>query len=260
MMFKILNFTILLLVSLTFTRNVIANGSLGGVYLIETYPIKENLFIQGFELDQEAQLLIGTGLYGESAWGYFNWEKGLLDRSIGLDNQYFGEGISLRDNELWQLTWKEGKVFKWDLKTKELVNTYEIKGEGWGLAYNEEKDLFYLSDGSSTIYTYNPDNFKLVDQVEVNLEGEPLDQLNELEYANDAIYANIWYDNRIVKIDPQSGQILKTYDLTPMLDQLDLTAEQRETMDVLNGIAHIEADQFYLTGKNYPLIFKVELK
>ncbi|MCR8968720.1 glutaminyl-peptide cyclotransferase [Facklamia sp. 7083-14-GEN3] len=259
-MLKIFTFAFLLLISLTFTKSVTANRLLGEVDLIDSYAINEDLFVQGFELDQEDQLLIGTGLYGESAWGYFDWEKGILNRSIELEKKYFGEGITLRKRNLWQLTWKEGKVFQWDIETKELLNTYEIESEGWGLAYNNEKDIFYLSDGSSTIYKYDPDNFELIDQVDVTLKGELVDQLNELEYANDAIYANIWYDNRIVKINPDSGKVLQVYDLTTIIDQLDLTAKQRETMDVLNGIAHIEKDLFYLTGKNYPLIFKVKLK
>ncbi|MGX7108236.1 glutaminyl-peptide cyclotransferase [Facklamia miroungae] len=259
-MYKLLSISLLIIASLIYTHPVLSTTQSGEVELIESYPVNEQLFIQGFELDDDKRLLVGTGLYGESAWGYFDWELGLLDRSIELDKMYFGEGISKRNNDLWQLTWKEGKVFQWDLANAQLLKTYELDREGWGLAYNDKKDQFFLSDGSSTIFIYKPNGFELVDQLKVTLDGEPVDQLNELEYANGAIYANIWYDNRIVKIDPDTGEIKKVYDLTTLLDQLDLTDVQKDKMDVLNGIAQIEGDQFYITGKNYPLIFKVNLK
>ena len=128
------------------------------------------------------------------------------------------------------------------------------------MAYDADRSLFWLSDGSSQLYQQDLENFKRLGQVTVTLLGREIDQMNELEYAQGAIFANIWYDNRIIKIDPETGQVIKVYDLSSILDQLPLSDEVRRQMDSLNGIAHIDQDRFYITGKYYPFVLEVRLK
>lgn len=232
---------------------------LGHVALLESYPIHENLFIQGLELDEQGKLFLSKGLYKESAWGTFDLSEGKFNPQKELEDRYFAEGITLFGDDLWQLTWKENKVFKWNKNSGKLLETYPIDHEGWGIAFNDKTQQLIVSDGTSQLYFYEPERFELMTKINVKLEGKSIERLNELEYADGYLYANVWYNHHILKIDPENGEVVKLYDLDPILQSLDLTGQQRSQMDALNGIAHVEGHEFYLTGKNYPVMMKVRL-
>ncbi|MGX7168245.1 glutaminyl-peptide cyclotransferase [Facklamia hominis] len=258
---KVFSGIVLIIMScLLFTHAVDSQGIEGKAELLEVFPLEKQIFTQGFERNEQGTLYLGSGKYGQSAVGILDLTSGEWLTQVELPDQYFGEGLTIEGNHLWQLTWKEGKVFKWQLPDFTLLDTYSYLGQGWGLAYDVDRSLFWLSDGSSQLYQQNLEDFKRLGQVTVTLLGREIDQLNELEYAQGAIFANIWYDNRIIKIDPETGQVIKVYDLSSILDQLPLSDEARRQMDSLNGIAHIDQDRFYITGKYYPFVLEVRLK
>lgn len=230
------------------------------VELLNITDSDPSLFTQGFESWDDKNLLIGSGLYGKSDIGLLNIEDGTFESMDQLDNQYFGEGVTITPSGIWQLTWKSGQAFLRDSKTFEIIKTVSYETEGWGIAYDEQNDCLWMSDGTSSIYQRDAESFELLDQFElIDGQGHPVGKINELEWANGNIYANIWYTQTIAVIDPQEEKLIKTYDLSTIVDDLDLTQSQRDHMDVLNGIAHKEDNLFYLTGKNYPIIMEVRL-
>lgn len=229
------------------------------VELLDVYPSDAQAFTQGLEVTSEGQLLMGTGLYGESHLGYIDLASGKLQTKVSLGEEYFGEGITIKGDTIWQLTWQEEEVFVYRLADFQPVTSFTYEGEGWGLAYDEERDIFWMTDGSHLLQKRDSETFALLEEIAVETkDGQAVDQLNEIEFANGSIYANRWYENEIIQISP-SGQILARYDLTQILRDLPLTKQERQQMDSLNGIAHIEGDRFYVTGKFYPVMLEVTL-
>lgn len=234
------------------------------INLLALYPSDQTAFTQGFEVHPELepqQLLLGTGLYGESSIGILDLETGEYQIIETLDKQYFAEGLTLTENAIWQLTWKEGTAFKRALNSFEVLETANYTGQGWGLAYDEKRQVLWMSDGTSQLSLRDPDSFDLLDTLEVTYKQQSIGNLNELEFANDMIYANIWLTDQIVAINPENGQIEQIYDLKALIEQVNqkFSAEEVANMDVLNGIAHKENNVFYLTGKQYPYVLEVEL-
>lgn len=244
---------------LTLLLTIFLASSIEPVHLITTLSSDSQLFTQGFTVDDQGKLLLGSGQYGQSKLGYLDPETSQLDTKITLPRQYFGEGVTDTPYGIWQLTWKEGKAFLWNPDNFELIRSFDYPGEGWGITYDAEFDTLWMSDGSSKLYQRDPQTFALLTEIEVKDQGQAINMLNELEFANGLIYANIWYSNSIIAINPETGQVEKSYDLTLVLKEADISEKERQKMDVLNGIAHVEGNIFYLTGKNYPVIFKVEL-
>jgi len=185
-----------------------------------------------------------------------------LLRRYDLADEFFGEGLALANDRLYQLTWREGTALVYDLETGADTNTFEPIGgylyndrEGWGLCYDGE--FLYHSDGSNSILLREPESFTPVDQIEVTMYGAFVDQLNELECVGDDLYANVWNSDVILRIDKATGDVTGVIDASSLL-----TAEQRSTLSgsaVLNGIAYDEAnDVFLVTGKLWPSLFEVE--
>ncbi|MBG9982060.1 glutaminyl-peptide cyclotransferase [Aerococcaceae bacterium DSM 111020] len=228
------------------------------VELNQVYELDEAVFLQGLELDEQGRLIISTGLYGESMLGEISPENGHISTLDTLEDHYFGEGITFSPNSLWQLTWQEQTVMKRDPNTFVIIEKFPMQEEGWGLAYDPHRNVLWHSDGTDKIYQRNPDNFNKIDALQVTEHGKPVDLLNELEYANGAIYANIWYSTDIVQINPETGEIMQRFDLAPLLDST-MTTEELEAIDSLNGIAHIDGNRFYITGKLYPYLYEVTL-
>lgn len=227
--------------------------------LIQVYSSDATLFVQGLELNSEGNLILGTGQYGSSEIGHMNLDQGYLENSQALDAIYFGEGLTIKDDFVWQLTWKENTAFKRDKKTLKVVDEFTYDGEGWGLAFDWDRNVFWMSDGSDKLQMRDSDSFELLDEVEVTFMDQALFNINELEYANGLVWANVWYQEFIVAIDPETGMVVNYYDVSSILDDLELTDEEENRMDSLNGIAHIEGDRFYITGKFYPVIMEVVL-
>lgn len=227
------------------------------IQVIESYDIEPVSFIQGLEVFED-QLVLGSGLYGQSYLAYVDLEEGTVQVQETLDDQYFGEGITFTKDSLWQLTWREGIAFKRDPYSLEIVDQFSYQGEGWGIAYDEDWDTLWMTDGSHRLYQRDPDNFELIASYEILDQGQPVVHLNELEYHNGYLFANIWYSNQIIAIDLETMQIAESFDMSQIIQEA-FDPDVLQTIDSLNGIAHKEDNVFYLTGKLYPKIFEVEL-
>lgn len=225
---------------------------------IETFPHNPLNYTQGLEFNNGLlyESTGNPGNTGESSVGVIDLATGqyVTGKKNGLDATYFGEGITILGDNLYQLTWRNGKCFVYDknnlqLKLKEFI----YKGEGWGLC-NDGKYLI-MSDGSERITFRDPNTFAPVRTIEVYDDNGPIVNLNELEYVNGKIYANIWQSNTIVTIEPQTGRVLDTIDATP------LEAVGKMGGEVLNGIAYNPATKkLYMTGKNWGKIMVVDIK
>lgn len=229
----------------------------GKVELVADYSIDEPVFTQGLEL-LDKQLVLGTGLYGESEIGYLDLTSGKFQTIDTLEPQYFGEGLTATPHYLWQYTWREGKAFKRSLDDLSIQETVDFDGSGWGMAYDEEEQVIWTSDGTEKLTKRNPETFEAIDFLTITYQGKPITQINELEFANGSIYANVWQTNFIVKINLTTGKVDEIWDLTPLVEQLDFKEENPDR--VLNGIAHIEDNRFLVTGKLFPIVWEVHLK
>lgn len=224
-----------------------------GYRVIASYPHDPQAFTQGL-IYENGQLFEGTGLNGRSSLRRVELTTGNVLQSVALADQYFGEGIVALGDKIYQLTWQNRLGFIYDKTTFEQIGQFSYATEGWGLT--TDGSHLILSDGTSTIYFLDPTSFEVVKQIVVdNPTGGPISQINELEYINGEIYANIWQTDKIVRIDPNSGRVLGWIDLTGLL-----APEDRNGVDVLNGIAYDPENQrLFVTGKLWPKLFEIEL-
>ena len=169
-------------------------------------------------------------------------------------DHFFGEGITIFKNRIFQLTWKSKTGFVYDKDTFNLLQKFHYPYEGWGITHDGKRLL--VSDGTSTIHFLDPDTFEEIGKIKVNENGTPVTRINELEYIKDEIYANIWQTDLIAIINPLNGSITGWIDLKGILSDRDFI----ERIDVLNGIAYDEVrDRLFVTGKFWPHIFEIEL-
>ncbi len=223
------------------------------VTLVATYQHDPQAFSQGLVVKGE-ELFEGTGQYGNSGLRRVELQTGRVLASVALGNQYFGEGITLLNGKIYQLTWKEQLCIVYDAATLRQLDTLRYTGEGWGLA-NDGKHL-YLSDGTSTIRVLEPDSFKVVRRLRVHSGPRKIDKLNELEFVDGELLANVWYSDHIARISPTSGELLGWLDAS----QLYPAAQRPSREHVLNGIAYdADTKRLFLTGKNWPQLFEVEV-
>jgi len=224
--------------------------------VIASYPHDAQAFTQGLLLEG-GYFYESTGLYGRSSLREVVPETGEVLRLLPLPEEYFAEGLALVGDRLIQLTWREGEALVYDRETFEHLDTFSYEGEGWGLCFDGES--LYMSDGSDTLYRRDPESFEVTGEVRVTLRGEGVRNLNELECALDHVYANVWQEDRIVKIDKASGRVVEEIDASGLL-----SADERAQLApdaVLNGIAYNPArDTFYLTGKLWPKVFEVRFR
>jgi glutamine cyclotransferase len=203
----------------------------------------------------DGRLYESTGRLGHSEVRQVDLETGQVLASKPLPADRFGEGLTLLDGRLYQLTWKSAIGYVYELANLTLVDSFSFTGEGWGLT--TDGTSLIMSDGSATLRFLSPESFTVIDEVAVKDTGLPLTHINELEYVDGDLYANIYQSDRIVRIDPRSGDVLDWYDLTGLLPE----SERTWATDVLNGIAfHEETGNFLLTGKLWPAVFEVRLR
>jgi glutamine cyclotransferase len=220
--------------------------------VVHTYPHDRGAYTQGLVYHQ-GFLYEGTGLNGRSSLRRVDLESGEVLQFRSLDQAYFGEGIAIYQDRLYQLTWKSQLGFIYDWQTFEPLGTWDYDGEGWGLTHDGTHLI--MSDGTSVLRFLDPDTLQVVRQVEVNAQSGPVVRLNELEYVQGEVYANIWQTNLIARIDPQSGAVVGWIDLSGLLP-----AEDWAGADVLNGIAYDAASsRLFVTGKLWPKLFEIEL-
>jgi glutamine cyclotransferase len=222
-----------------------------GFKVVAVYPHDPNAFTQGLAIEN-GRLYEGTGQYGASTLRRVDLATGRVEKQRALAPQFFGEGIAILGGLVYQLTWQNGVVV-YDLETFEVQRTMRYTGEGWGLTHDGRQLI--MSDGSATIRFRDPATFAVTREIEVRADGVPVTRLNELEYIDGEIWANIWYDDRIVRIDPDDGRVLGFIDLATLYPQ-----SARSSEAVLNGIAYdAAADRLFVTGKNWPQLYEIEV-
>jgi glutaminyl-peptide cyclotransferase len=220
--------------------------------VVAAYPHDPAAFTQGLAVEA-GQLYEGTGQYGASTIRRVDLTSGRPEKQRALGPRYFGEGIAILDGRLYQLTWQNGVVVVYDLETFEVERTLEYAGEGWGLTHDGRELI--MSDGSATLRFRDPQTFAVTRELSVTHDGVPLTRLNELEYVEGEIWANIWYDDRIARISPADGKVLGFIDLTALYPQ-----GARGSEAVLNGIAYDSAARrLFVTGKNWPQLYEIEI-
>ncbi len=219
--------------------------------IINVYPHDVNAFTQGLFFEN-GTFYESTGIYNNSTLRQVELETGKVLRIYSLPSEFFGEGLTVFGNRIVQLTWKSNQGFIYDKETFNLLQVFDYPTEGWGITYNGSQLI--MSDGTASLYFLDPETFIITGQVEVYDTG-PVTKLNELEYIQGKVYANIWKEDKIAIINPQTGQVTGWIDLTDLIDLEDYDSD-----NVLNGIAYDkEEDRLFVTGKRWPHLFEIDL-
>ncbi len=220
--------------------------------LIREFSHDSQAFTQGFAFDS-GFLYEGTGLYGQSSLRRMSLD-GQDFELRPLPNLFFGEGVTVLGEKIFQLTWKSRTGLVWDKHSLSFLHFFSYTTEGWGLT--DDGTSLILSDGSSSLFYLDPVSFTLQRTIPVSDNGVPVDQLNELEYIKGEIWANIWQQNRIAIIDPQTGRVRSWVDFSALIEKEKL----RHRDNVLNGIAYdVVQDRIFITGKRWPKIFEIKV-
>ncbi len=221
--------------------------------IIRIYPHDRFAFTQGLVFE-DGFLYEGTGLCGHSSLRKVGLETGKILERRDLAPEFFGEGITLYQNRIIQLTWQSGVGFVYDKGTFELIKVFTYPMEGWGITHDGRRLI--MSDGTAILHLLDPETFVETGQIEVRDDHGPVPLLNELEYIKGEIYANVWQTNRIARISPRTGKVIGWIDLDGLLRPEDC----EELVDVLNGIAYdTRHDRLFVTGKYWPRLFEIAL-
>jgi len=224
-----------------------------GYKVVKVYPHDRTAFTQGL-IFHDGRLYESTGINGQSSLREVTLETGKPVRNLPLDEKYFGEGLTVWEDKLVQLTWKAGKGFVYARDSFKKLGDFDYPGEGWGLTHDGSRLI--MSDGTPHLRFLDPKTFKEIRKLAVKVGDKPLPTLNELEYIDGEIYANLYGTQAIARISPDTGQVLGLIDLRGLLTQEDL----KQPVNVLNGIAYDEAsDRLFVTGKLWPKLFEIKL-
>ena len=227
--------------------------------VIAEYPHDPRAFTEGLEF-KDGILYESTGQYGESDVRTTDLKTGKILLSKKMDNRYFGEGLTILNGKVYQLTYREGKGFVYDSKTLKEIQTFTFDApEGWGMTNNGTHLIF--DDGSNVLHFIDPNTFKEVKQLKVTDEHGPVNEINEPEMIKGFIYANQWQTDLILKIDTTTGKVVGRVDLSNLRQRYGIPpmGGQRNEPEVLNGIAYDSAtNRIFITGKNWPKLFEVK--
>lgn len=228
--------------------------------IAKVYPHDTSSYTEGLEWKNNS-LYESAGNYIYSKLFQYTLDGKTL-RSVPLSKEYFGEGLTVLNNKIYQLTWREHKVFVYDATTFKKVNEFPWPYEGWGMTNNGTTII--VGTGSSILYFVDPENFKILNQVSVTDNNGPVTMVNELEYVNGFIYANIYETDYIIKIDPETGNVVGKLDLSGLLQKSGMNYNPHNYPgtegNVLNGIAFDSSkNAFYVTGKKWPALFEIQL-
>lgn len=218
-------------------------------------PHDRGAFTEGLEVvpgSGGALLYEGIGLAGESQLREVDVATGVVRRTAALPGTLFGEGITVVGDRIWQLSYRDGVAIEWDRATLTPLRQVPISGEGWGLCSDGAR--LVRSDGTDLVRFQDPATFAETGSVRVRLNGAPVTNLNELECVGGQVWANVWKSERIVRIDPTTGAVTAVVDASGLLDPA-----RRGGTDVLNGIAWLGGGEYLLTGKYWPVMFRVRL-
>jgi len=221
--------------------------------VINLYPHDRNAFTQGLVFENDF-LYEGTGLHEKSSLRKVELATGSVIQMKELPRKFFGEGVTIYENRIIQLTWRSHTGFVYDKESFALLQEFSYPMEGWGITHDGSHLI--MSDGTSTLHFLDPHTFKEVDQITVTDANGLVSKLNELEYVKGEIYANVWPTERVAMIKPHTGQVSGWIDLSGLLRKEDYDTP----MDVLNGIAYDEKDdRLFVTGKWWPTLFEIKL-
>jgi glutamine cyclotransferase len=222
-------------------------------HVVNTYLHDPTAFTQGLVYTDDI-LYEGTGLNGASTVRKVDLTTGQVIAKRSLPSTYFGEGIAVLNGKIYQLTWQSGTCFVYDKNTLDPIKQFSYSTEGWGLTHDGKQLI--MSDGTSTLYFRDPETFSEICRIEVIGDAGPVRNLNELEYIDGEIYANIWQTDRIARINPKTGKVTAWIDLSDLLSPED----RFNRVDVLNGIAYdASAKRLFVTGKWWPKLFEINL-
>jgi glutamine cyclotransferase len=220
--------------------------------VVESYPHDPHAFTQGLEY-YDGYLYESTGRSGQSTLRRTVLETGAVLNQVNLPSEYFGEGLTIFRGKIYQLTWLSKIGFIYDVRTFRRIGEFHYESEGWGLTHDDASLI--LSDGSNKLQFIDPTSFKIVRTLEVYAGNVAVTNLNELEYIDGEIFANVWHSARIARIDPRSGQVLAWIDLASVVAR-----SKHEPEDVLNGIAYdAKRRRLFVTGKNWAEILEIKV-
>uniref|UniRef100_UPI00404B681D glutaminyl-peptide cyclotransferase n=1 Tax=Gelidibacter sp. TaxID=2018083 RepID=UPI00404B681D len=240
------------------TDIIVLNNQSPKIYsykIINTYPHDIRSYTQGLEF-YKGELYESTGQYGESKLRKVNYKTGEVIKDVNLSNQYFGEGLTILDDKMYQLTWQEGIGFVYDVNTFEKTSSFKYgkSKEGWGLC--NDGTLLYKTDGTDKIWMLNTTNLTEDDNIQIYTNSGKIGSLNELEWVDGKIYANIYQRNGVAIINPTNGAVEGVVDFSP----LKALVTQHQGLDVLNGIAYNpDTKTLFVTGKRWDKLFEVEV-
>lgn len=222
-----------------------------GCQVLNAHPHDANAYTQGLVFE-DGFLYEGTGKYGQSQLRKVELESGRVLQAQSLPRNLFGEGITILDDRIYQLTWREGTAIVYDKDSLRELQRFRYDGEGWGLTHDGTHLI--MSDGTATLRFVDPKTFRVVKQLLVRSQGRRVDKLNELEFIGGEIFANIWYKDYVARISPGSGEV------TGWIDMRQLWPVRRDREAVLNGIAYdAKDDRLFVTGKNWPKLYEIRL-
>ena len=243
-------FTFFIVVTESMAELVVEKRALSKANIIKKFKHDPSAFTQGL-VYQNDHFFESTGGWGSSEIRKINKHTGKVINFNKMQSKYFGEGLTIYDNKIFQVTWKSNKGFVYDINNLKLLDDFNIYGQGWGLT-NDGQSLI-LSDGSEKIYYLNPKNFEIEKTISVSVNGNKLIYINELEFIRGEIWANIWKSNDIITVNPLSGIVTSIFDISKI-------SEQTEIEDVANGIAWDKVnDKIFITGKNWNFIYLLDI-
>jgi glutamine cyclotransferase len=229
-----------------------SRAPVAGYRVVHVFPHDSEAFTQGL-VYRDGLFYEGTGLNGRSTIRKVKIETGQVMQLQKLDSQYFGEGIAILNDTLFQLTWQSGMAFLYDRMTFTRTGTFSYTGEGWGLTHDGRRLI--MSDGTATLRFIDPASHKEISRLAVRDGGKPVLNLNELEYIKGEVFANVWQTDRIARISPKTGEVTGWIDLKGLLP-----ASEQAPDAVLNGIAYDAAgDRLFVTGKLWPKVFEIRI-
>lgn len=223
--------------------------------ILQEYPHDPQAFTQGLAWYQ-GKVYEGTGLYGHSSLRRVDLETGKVEQQLNHPEHIFAEGVTVFQDSIYQLTWQNKRIFQYKQEDFSLIRSWPYPREGWGLTHDTQHLI--LSDGSATLYFLDPKDLSEQRRITVREGKRKITQLNELEYIDGTIYANVWKSTKIALIDPQEGQVYGWLDLTELCQRMQKPTYHGE--DSLNGIMYdSEGERLFVTGKLWPLLFEIVL-
>ena len=221
--------------------------------VVARYPHDPAAFTQGLFV-RDGRLYETTGLVGQSTLREVELATGKVHRQVDMPAGVFGEGATDWGRQVYSITWRDGVAYRWDRRSLRQLGEFRYAGEGWGLTQDGRRLI--LSDGTPELRFLDPDTFAETGRVTVTLAGSPLPMLNELEWIDGAVWANVWHQNSLVRIDPATGRVTQVLDLTPLVEAVTVSDPEA----VPNGIAwDARAKRLLVTGKKWPALFEIAL-